>query len=544
MKRLLFETHRWVGIVLAVFMLMWFSSGLVIVFTDTLPQTRAEQLSHLDPLKPQAGWLGLGEAWKTSAAERKAITTRSAQKSDAPRSGGNSGTRSGKPGKKPEAIVEARLVSIGGSPRWLVEDTRNRRFAISALDGRLIQVSPHQALDLANTWWKRDGRNAAPLQYLDTVEHVSSLRNYRQHQPFHQIGADDGQGTELLVSSKTGEVLQVSTRLQRGLYLAGNWLHLFRPLDAIGLGEYREEALKWAGFFAFAATLTGLIIGWLRWRPGWFGHATYSQGRRQPYREFWFKWHFWSGLVGGTVALLWAFSGYIDNNPFNLFSEGNIAREETNTYLGDTVPPVMLAWKPGSAPQDPGLVELTWRRLGSQAVLLAHHTNGGRHPVAAEWVDPTLRQGEVVAAVHRLMGDIPIQRQVLQTEYDDYYYVRHHRDPATKPLPVIRIELADQLSTHLYINPEDGRLLQRRDDRSRLYRWLYSGLHHWDFGVLYQRPLWDGWMVTWILFGLVLSVSAVVVGWKRLVLTFAPAKRKAPKKREIVPQLASENHSA
>jgi hypothetical protein len=49
---------------------------------------------------------------------------------------------------------------------------------------------------------------------------------------------------------------------------------------------------------------------------------------------------------------------------------------------------------------------------------------------------------------------------------------------------------------------------------------VYSALHHWDFGWLYQRPLWDAWMLTWVALGLLLSVSAVVIGWRRLRITF------------------------
>jgi hypothetical protein len=138
-----------------------------------------------------------------------------------------------------------------------------------------------------------------------------------------------------------------------------------------------------------------------------------------------------------------------------------------------------------------------------------------------------LSNNSLIAAAKRLAGDSPITSQTLLQEYDSYYYLRHHRDAADRPLPVLRVELGDAAATHLYIDPQDGRLLIKQDKSRRVFRWLYSALHHWDFGFLYQRPLWDAWMLSWVLMGLVLSVSSVVLGYQRIKSTLRPRKRTA-----------------
>jgi len=79
--------------------------------------------------------------------------------------------------------------------------------------------------------------------------------------------------------------------------------------------------------------------------------------------------------------------------------------------------------------------------------------------------------------------------------------------------------------TRFYLDPQDGRLLARLDQSTRVFRWLYSALHHWDFGWLYYRPIWDIWMLNWIAFGLVLGGSSLVMGWRLLKKTFLPKKR-------------------
>ncbi|WKJ91933.1 PepSY domain-containing protein [Methylomonas montana] len=523
---LLYETHRWLGVVLALFMFFWFFTGIAIIYATPTTQSRSQQLAHAESLAPEAGWLSLGEAWDRSADQRQAFA---AQRKTKPANMGEHGAKAGAAngGENPVGIADARLVRRIGEPLWLVEDTKGLRFALSAIDGSLRETSVEQALRIADDWFKRDGINQN-LKVLETVDAPIILRNQDALKPFHRVASDDGD--ELLISARTGEVLHASTRVDRAFYYAGNWLHLFKPLEAIGLGQYRHDVQLWSGLGATIACITGLIIGWLRWRPGFNGKPTYSQGRTQPYREFWFKWHFWSGLIGGTVALSWALSGFIDTNPGKLFSEGNTSREELSHYLGKDLPEAMRNWQPeplgeaGAA----DIVELGWRRLGGEAVLLAYGRDGQRLPQTVAQAVPQFSKTSLSDAVQRIAGDTEIASQELLDDYDSYYYPRHHQSLVEKPLPVVAVQLADEAGTRFYLDPQDGRLLARLDRSRRVYRWLYSGLHHWDFGWLYQRPIWDAWMLTWVAFGLVLGASSLVVGWRRLKKTFTPSKKRRP----------------
>ncbi len=512
-KRLLFEVHRWLGVVLALFMLMWFVSGLVIVYAPATAQTRAQQLAHAELLAPESGWLSLGEAWEKSASQRQAAQATA--------------------GKKPlgEAnVADARLARVAGEPLWLVEDTRGGRIALSARDGGVRDVSAGQALHIAGVWLDEP---AEYLRHVETFERDATVRNFENWAPFHRV-ADPETGVELVISARTGEVLRVTDRVDRALFWAGNWLHMLRPLDALGWGEARRDVLLWISGFTLVATLTGLIVGWLRWRPGWFGKPTYAEGRVHPYRAFWFRWHFWAGLLGGIVALTWIASGFLVNNPWQVFSAANPSREELARYQGKGLPDAMRNWRPADLGEDrTRIVELNWRRLGDEAVLLASGRDGQRWPLSA--AAGHFSEGALLAAAQRLSPAAPVPQPTLQTEYDGYYYPRHNRGAGDRPLPVLRVDLADAGATRLYLDPQDGRLLLRQDESRRAFRWLFSALHHWDFGWLYARPLWDGWMLLWIAFGLVLSASSLVIGWRRLRSTFS---RKPKDGREVAPALA------
>lgn len=534
-KRILFEVHRWVGIALALFMAMWFISGLVIVYSGSTNQTRGQQLAHAETLAPESGWLSLGEAWSSSADERKTAHRGKRNEQVAPQAAQDQV----KGGSKADVISDARLIRKAGVPVWLVEDGRGRRFAISALDGKLFKIDIERAQRIANAQVK-----GVPIEYLDTVDFTLSSRNQQAQGPFHRFTLGDFSGTQLLISSKTGEVLQESTHLERGMYAIGNWLHVFRPLDYIGLEKERHTVIAWVSFFAVIAIIAGLIIGWLRWRPGFFGKHTYSEGRTQPYRAFWFRWHFWAGLIGGTFTLLWALSGYLNNNPWDIFSPANASREEIAKYQGEEFPALALAWKPTPLTGDATeAVELSWKRLSDQAVLLAYTRDGLRLPQVIDGASHHFDEATLLSAANRLQTETVVSKRVLQDEYDSYYYPSKRQGSIEKPLPVWRIELEDAAGTRLYIDPQDGRLVLKQDQSRRVFRWVFSALHHWDFGWLTHRPLWDGWIVTWILFGIVLSISSVVLGCKRLRHTFRAKKKQEKKDAEQV-DLQASNQSA
>lgn len=534
---LLYQVHRWVGVILGLFMFFWFFTGLVIMYSTPTTQNRSQQLAHAETLTPELSWLSLGDAWDRSAEQRKTAAEHKPKAVD-----GADKKPAGSGDIVVNSIADARLVRSAGEPLWLVEDTRGQYFALSALDGSLHKTSVDQALKIAENWFKdSDDRNIIKASFLETTKNPIILRNQDALSPFHRIAVGDD-GGELLISERTGEVLHASTRTDRAFFWVGNWLHLLKPLEAIALGKIRNDVQLWLGLSAAIATLTGLVIGWLRWRPGLGGKPTYSQGRTQPYREFWFKWHFWSGLIGGIVVLSWAISGFVDTNPGKIFSQANPGREEMTRYLGKGIPETMRNWQPilpvllATAVDGADIVELGWRRLGGEAVLLAHTRDGQRLPqtLIGAATAQQFNEASLLAAVGRVAGNTKVESQTILNEYDSYYYPRHRQSLVEKPLPVLLVKMADDTGTLFYLDPQDGRLLAKLDRSRRVFRWLYSGLHHWDFGWLYQRPIWDAWMLIWVSFGLVLGASSLVVGWRRLKQTFLPKKKAVRSKKTEV----------
>ena len=60
-------------------------------------------------------------------------------------------------------------------------------------------------------------------------------------------------------------------------------------------------------------------------------------------------------------------------------------------------------------------------------------------------------------------------------------------------------------------------VLGKLDSTQRVKRWLFAFLHSWDLPVLLSsRPLWDIALILLSLGGLVLSLTGVVIGVRRL----------------------------
>jgi hypothetical protein len=69
----------------------------------------------------------------------------------------------------------------------------------------------------------------------------------------------------------------------------------------------------------------------------------------------------------------------------------------------------------------------------------------------------------------------------------------------------------------LYVDAATGTVLRKEERLTRLNRWLYHGLHSFDFPFLYyRRPLWDITVIVLSAGGLGLCLAAVAPAWLRV----------------------------
>ena len=201
-------------------------------------------------------------------------------------------------------------------------------------------------------------------------------------------------------------------------------------------------------------------------------------------------------------------------NPNRWFGPRAPSQAMLERYAGVTAPRWDLDLASIRAAACPDAVEARFGWLGGEPQVLLSCQDGLRLTCCAPAAQPASAAISGLASVaQQLLPDAPISEAALLTEEDAYWYSHHHQ----RRLPVLRVKFADPDATWFHIDPTTGEVLNRADRSSRTYRWLFNAPHSFDFRFLLQwRPAWDA--VLWLLSaaGLIISVSGVVIGWRRL----------------------------
>lgn len=487
-KRGLYFAHRWLGIITCLLCAMWFVSGLVMVYVPFPAWTDTERLAILPVIDGQ----------KISVTPDEVVA-----------SAGMKTTPS-----------TVRLEMYGDEPVYRLAAGSEHK-SVSAVDRRIIgPVSADEARQrLTSVFRGSDISYAGPVER----DQWTVTRRFDPHRPLHLFTLGDAAGTEVYVSSRTGEIVQNSTRSER----FWNWLgaiphwSYFTPIRKDQ--EFWRQAVMWSSGPLIIGGISGLWIGILRLRT----RRRYSGGRVTPYRG-WMKWHHIGGLAGGLFLTTWIFSGWLSVNPFHWFSRTQISPAQSARYTaprnayGVSVEALKAAVaRPAS---EAGLVF-----FGGRALIVAR--SAGRRDVAdgVSGAPVGFQNDELVAAGRKLFpGNELVSQQMLTAE--DLYWYSHH---SVRVLPVLRLTFDDSASTWVHIDPVTGQVLGLTDKSARYRRWLFNFLHDFDLPLLLRnQPARDALIWLLSIAGLVISVSGVVVGWRNL------AKGRARKAKQRQSSLA------
>lgn len=485
MKRLLYLLHRWVGIALCVVMALWFLSGMVLLYVGYPKLTPAEQLQGLPVLKPIPGCcVPLARALDASGLK---------------------------------APSQWRLAAVAGTPHYLFGDGRRTAVAVNAVTGeRVTAVGPEAASVSASHF-----AAGAPVRWLgqDAEDAWTHSRALDAHRPLHRVAVEDGSGLWLYVSGNTGEVVRDATRAERRWGWVGAWLHWLYIFRGGALNAWWTDIVIWLSIAGAALGLSGLVVGVWRWRF----KGRYKSGSRSPYRGRLARWHHVIGLTGGTLALTWVVSGLLSMNPWKVFDAPG-AKPDRLAYAGgplraDDAPDAARVL---AALQEQGLQPrlLEWRRVAGEPRMLVQ-TGAGQFLVDGDGRrQAPLSEAALADAAARLLPKARIVGREWLTAYDSHYYSRDAHTMTggrERPLPALRLRFDDAQAHEVVLDPATGAVVQTSNGHQRVDRWLFAFLHSFDLPVLLNaRPAWDAWMLGFSLAGMALSVTGVVMGWRRL----------------------------
>ncbi|WP_432382129.1 PepSY domain-containing protein [Duganella sp. P38] len=476
--------HRWLGIVLGLLVLLWFGSGIVMMYVPYPALTEQERMAWLAPLDAEQVQVSAWTAWQAA----------------------------GRPGM-PTAV---RLNQVAGRPAYHFK-ADGRWWTVSADTGQPLQVTSAiaaaSALPAASSGraaaeggaGEPAGATAAPAVQVTSSDTIDidqwTFGSVREHRPLYRVGLNDAAGSVLYVSSRTGELVRDTTRSERAWNWAGSVIHwiYFTPLRRHG--QPWRQVVMWTSGAALLLVMLGMILGIQRLRV----RRPYAGGRWSPYRG-WQAWHHWMGLAIGTLMLTWLFSGWLSVTPFDWLASHGVTAKDRQAFAGgpltrdDLATPVQ-----DSVRHHPGLLELEWRRIDGQLnfSMLDRAWRQLRQPVPAE------RLRHATAALR------PGAHLVLETlaSEDDYHYSHHQQ--AVLPVLRARFDLPDEAT--FYIDPRQGEIVGYADRNSKWNRWLFNGLHQLDFAaVVRARPLWDVIVIALCVTGALATLTGIVLGWRRL----------------------------
>lgn len=481
MKRYLYLWHRWLGIALCLFMAMWFVSGMVMLFVGYPKLTPAEHLAQLPPLARENCCVSLAQALAASG------------RSDAPQT--------------------ARLSSVGGAPRYLFDYAGGKRLAVDAQSGALIaQVDQRDALASARQFAVTGNLHYQGLLQEDVWTRSRALDGDR---PLHKV--ENANGLLLYISGQTGAVVRDASRRERVWNWLGAWLHWLYPVRN---SPWWTQIVIYLSLLATAMALLGQVIGLLRWRFS----RPYRSGSRSPYAGGFARWHHIGGLLFGTLLIAWIFSGLMSMRPWGLFaSTVNMQGAYRGAVLTGSSDPQPIAQTLAQFEKSGFAVrELHWQQVAGKTYRVAYDGQGASRILAVAPDAVVLRRlpATVLEQAIQQLPDAASARLSWLSAYDFYYVQRAPQSMyghLRKRLPVLRVELGDEAATWLHIDPHSGALVEQFGRVQRAERWLFNLLHSWDWLPLLQRPwLREGLMVFFSLGGLVISLSGVVLGWRRL----------------------------
>ncbi len=515
--RWLILIHRYLGIPLSALFVVWFASGIVMMYTGDMPrltpELRLERLPALDFDR-----IALAPA----AAARRAYLSPTPQR--------------------------ASLLTVMDRPAYRFDGVT----VFADTGERLGEVGPTAAAAVASRF---TGRPPRAVEYAGTLTEPDQWTLVERRQlPLHKLVIDDEAGTELYVSPRTAEVVMLTTRGSRALAWIGaipHWIY-FTALRTNQPLWY--DVVVWTSTLGCLLAVIGLVLGvtQFRWRLPRGGVRSAGGLRvRIPYAG-WMRWHYLTGVVFGLVTLTWVFSGLLSMDPY-----------AWNNAAGLDVPRDALSGGPVELARFPVMDGGAWARVaGGRPVkeieLLRiqgepyYAVRVGGDPVDVEpagasrpgraYVDGADLDGETVASgpllvaadtltlrkepfgteslLKRLTSAVPGVRVVeseLLADYDAYYYARGYSRERQAPLPVLRVKFGDPMETWVYVDPALGRVVAREHRFTRVERWLFNGLHSLDFAFWYdRRPLWDIGVIALSLGGLASSGIGLWLGCGRV----------------------------
>ncbi len=439
--------HKITGSVLSLLFLVWFISGIVLIFEGFPHASRKERFEHLSVLSkdefanlkvPSASWKG-----------------------------------------------KVNLELCNEKPVYRVFSERKAQQVFDAETLNPVgDFSEEYAQKLASSF---SGFPVKRIEVLDDFDQWVPWSYYERLLPFYKCYMDDPKHTVLYVSKKSGEIVQQTNRMNRWAARCGaipHWIYFKNIRLQKGLWINLVLFLSAIGIIV---SVSGIVVGFVRLKKG--------KGLT-PYKKPMYKWHHITGFIFGLFVFTFILSGFFSlasvPDWMVFVSEKQNNELEWNQKLDLSKYPLVSPLEIFDAlERKNGIRKICWKTIHDKPHYLVYYDDY-QVPDIYYWQDGniiphkkySISEIENLAKKYLGSSDFTITQQ---EKYDDYY---SGSAMYYLPEPVYKIEVDDKSQTWLYINPASGEELKRHTKNTRLRRWLYQGLHKFNFHFLKNEAEW------------------------------------------------------
>jgi hypothetical protein len=471
MLRMLVVIHRWLGIILGPLFAMWFATGIVMHFVPFPQLAEKERIAGLPPLRLDGSLHGPAEAVTASGMD-DALRIHLIQRADGPVY-----LVSGLSGSTALRAADLASADVTSSPLALVIGADHaRRRGMTATDAARISL-------IDQDQWTVSGK-------------------YARHRPLYRLALDDDAGTDIYVSSKTGEVVLDTTRWERAWNFVGSVAHWIYPTQLRGKPALWSAVVWWLSLAALLSVLAGAVLAFARLGIG-------RDRRVSPYQGLHW-WHHVAGLVCLIFVTTWIFSGWLSMDEGRLFSSARASNADIAAVAG--APPWNLLADEDLHGIDPPAREVEWFAFAGRLFRREETAPNAQQLVEIGTRDRVqkflfLPIDAIRSIANRLSPDC---RDPVAVGPEDDYSIAS----IVPGSPVERIACGD---VWYDIDAANGALLQKTDASRRAYRWLYGALHRLDFPALAARPILRTLVIVSLCgTGFLFSLTGLAIGWRRL----------------------------
>lgn len=502
-KRLDYLVHRWIGIGLGLLVLVWFVSGIVMIYYPWPMPTESEDFARLRAFTLPADVIDYDSAANVARRFLRRESIRS--------------------GAAVPAIVGARLMEWDGHLVYSIwrqyKHTNQPTVLVDALTARILSPVSRSDAILAARRVVGALPPIAGIELLASGDHYLLSSEYQVGFPAYAVKFGDVANTTVYVSRDAGYVVGIVTNLTRWTTWLGtvpHWLY-FKWLYS-----RHVQWWLWVSYIlpaiAMIAGITGVVLGL---------HQLFPRRRRGEWRVSAYrgvsKWHHVSGILFGLLVITWSFSGILEVlGPDGTPTDQQVSRVRGADTSAARVTQLDALDKARSAlPASLSIaalpVAIDFTYLQGQPGYVVHLQGDHKY-----WIDATTdsARSDLSAeearriAVDALGTNAPVSSVQFITSYDTYYYARPHREWS---LPAWRVAFADAAHSTFYIDPISGKPTGFVDSETRWYRWLRDGMHSLDFPAINgKRPLWDLVLLPLMFGGTVAAVTGVWLLIRRL----------------------------